>query len=232
VSSDAAWRYGTVFFGFALAGIAQWNGCESSAVLGPVSSSYQVKKHTAAPGATAHIADDRAGVIDACRTSNVGVQLKYFDMDGDVVSEFTVRTGSTPRKREGLYWPIAIRENENPVDPNDGLAVVGEQEPRAEPHPFAGYLFRTLPAPGLATIAGARDDRVNAHYVSGFALIAWPAQYGVSGVQTFVINLSGQFSGRAFGPNTPPVAFVVRTFDTYHNWKRITSADDEKEAFT
>jgi Protein of unknown function (DUF2950) len=235
VRPNAICRFGTVFFGLALAGIAQWNGRETVEVLASGSASYLIRKHAAAPAApaaTARIADNEAAVIDACH-AYVEAQLKYFDTDQDAdgVREFAVRIRSTPGKHDGLYWQIAIGEDESPVGPNIALAAVGEQEPRAEPRSFSGYFFRTLPAQGRAAIGGARDYRANGHIVSGFALVAWPAQYGISGVQTFVINHSGDAYARDLGPNTPHVARALRTFNPDHNWTKISSTDEENEAF-
>jgi hypothetical protein len=232
VRPDATCRLGTVFFGLALAGIAEWNGRETVDVLASASRSYQLKKHTTAPHAQADMADNEAAVVDACH-AYVEAQLKYFDSNQNAsgVREFAPRIRSTPGKRDGLYWPIAIGEDESPVGPNMASAAVAEQEPQAEPRPFSGYFFRTLPAQGRAAIGGARDYRVKGHLVSGFALVAWPAQYGISGVQTFVTNHTGDVYARDLGSNTPRVAPTLKTFNPDRNWKKVSSADEENEAF-
>jgi hypothetical protein len=230
VIPNATCRLGTIFIGLALAGVAQSNGRETVDVLTSASASYQLKKHATGLDAHTDIADNEASVVDACH-DYVEAQLKYFDtsQNADGVREFAARIRSTPGKRDGLYWPIANGEDESPVGPNLALAAVGEQEPRAVPRPYSGYFFRTLPAQGPAAVGGVRDYRVNGHLVSGFALVAWPARYGISGVQTFVINHSGDVFARDFGTNTPHVAPALRTFNPDHNWKEISSADDENK---
>jgi hypothetical protein len=222
---------GTVFFGVALAGIAQSNGGAVD-VLTSASASYHLKKHVIAPDARADIADNEAAAVDACH-AYVEAQLKYFNTRQNAagVHEFASRIRSTAGKRDGLYWPIVAGEDESPVGPNIASAAFAEQEPPAEPRPFSGYFFRTLPAQGRAAIGGARHYRVKGHLISGFALVAWPAQYGISGVRTFVTNHSGDVYGRDLGPNTPHAAPALTSFNPDHNWKKISSADDENEAF-
>jgi hypothetical protein len=232
VRPNATCRLGAAVFGVALAGIAQSNGRETADVLASASTSYQLKKHATAPAPDADITGNEAAVVEACH-SYVEAQLKYFDTNRNAngVREFARRIRSTPGKRDGLYWPIAIGEEESPAGPNIALAAIGEQEPRAEPRPFSGYFFRTLAAQGRAAIGGARDYRVNGHLVSGFGLVAWPARYGISGVKTFVTNHSGDVYARDLGPDTLHAASALTTFNPDHNWKKISPADDENEAF-
>jgi len=162
--------------------------------------------------------------VDVLASASVSNQPKYFDTNPNAngVREFARRIRSTPGKRDDLSWPIAVGEDESPVGRNMASAAVAEQEAPAEPRPFSGYYFKTLPAQGSAAAGGARDYRLKGHLVSGFALVAWPAQYGISGVLTFVTNHSGDVYTR--------VASALITFSPDHNWKKISSADDENEA--
>jgi len=210
--------------------MAQWN--ETDDVLASASVSYKLNKHATTQDAHADVADNEAAVIDACH-SYVEAQLKYFDTNQNTngIREFAPRIRSTPGKRDGLYWPIAVGEDESRVGANMASAAVAEQEPPAERRPFSGYFFKTLSAQGNAAAGGARDYRVEGHLVSGFALVAWPAEYGISGVLTFVTNRTGDVYARDLGPNTPHVASTLRAFNPDHNWNKISSAGDEDEAF-
>jgi hypothetical protein len=144
------------------------------------------------------------------------------DHDGDGVLEYAPRVLSTPGQRDGLYWePTADDPFE--IAPLDLLktvadAVLGE---RPDGSPFLGYYFRMLYAQGASAPAGAYQYRINGHMVAGFALIAWPAQYGETGFMTFIVNQDHVIYERDLGVDTPAAVGSISTFDPSEGWNPV-----------
>lgn len=146
-------------------------------------------------------------------------EYELVDHDGDGVLEFASRVLSTPGQRDGLYWDVSP---DDPFDiaPLDLLktvadAVLGE---RPEGSPFLGYYFRMLYAQGANAPAGAYEYRINGHMVGGFALVAWPAQYGETGVMTFIVNQDHVIYERDLGAGTPAAVGAISVFDPGDGW--------------
>lgn len=93
--------------------------------------------------------------------------------------------------------------------------------------PYHGYYFRVLTAQGPNAHGGAMDYIVNNAMIAGFGLVAWPAKYGVSGVQTFMINDDGIVYEKDFGPETEKLAGSMTTFNPDSSW-RVSPADDDQ----
>ena len=144
------------------------------------------------------------------------------DQDGDGVLEYAPRVLSTPGQRDGLYWePTADDPFE--LAPLDLLktvadAVLGE---RADGSPFLGYYFRMLYAQGANAPAGAYEYRINGHMVAGFALIAWPAQYGETGFMTFIVNQDHVIYERDLGDATAATVGSISAFDPAEGWMPV-----------
>lgn len=135
------------------------------------------------------------------------------DRDGDGVAEYARRLGSTPGKRDGLYWATAPDEPPPPL----GLQAV---EDVARGTPFRGYRFRALTAQGPAARGGATEYLSGGRLLRGFAAIATPATYGRSGLRTFIINHDGKVFSRDLGPYTRTLAVQITRFDPGASWKR------------
>jgi hypothetical protein len=154
----------------------------------------------------------------------VDAQREYYaeDRNGDGILEYAQRFASSPRKHDGLYWPSAPGERASPL----GELVVRAQARGYEvgksttPTPFHGYLFRILTAQGPAAPDGAYDYIVRGHMMAGFGLVAFPAQYGVSGVMTFIVNQDGVVYQKDLGPKTATTAGSMRRFDPDTTWTR------------
>jgi len=138
------------------------------------------------------------------------------DRNGDGVAEYARRLGSTPGKRDGLYWATAPGEPPSPL----GLQALETAEGVTRGAPFRGYRFRALTAQGPAARGGAMDYLSGGRLLRGFAAIATPASYGRSGLRTFVINHDGRVFSRDFGPHTGTLAAQVTRFDPGAGWKR------------
>jgi len=95
--------------------------------------------------------------------------------------------------------------------------------PHAHPEPYHGYYFRVLTAQGPEANGGEVNYLINGSLIGGFALVAWPAKYGISGVQTFIVNADNQVYEKHLGPDTDSIARAMTTYDPDPSWKRIRS---------
>jgi hypothetical protein len=89
----------------------------------------------------------------------------------------------------------------------------------AEPSPFHGYYFKILTAQGPAASGGARTYIVKGVMSGGFALVAWPAQYDVTGVMTFIVNQDGVVHEKDLGPGTDAAARKMTTYNPDSSWR-------------
>ena len=164
-------------------------------------------------------------VIDVLR-EYVDAQREYAarDWNGDGVTEFARKFRSTPGTKDGLYWEAKEGEEESPFG---ALAAKAAQEGYAKgkkntkPAPFHGYYFRILTAQGERTAGGAFDYVVNGKMILGFALVAYPAQYGTSGVMTFVVNQNGVVYQKDLGKKTATLAAKMKVYNPDQSWKRV-----------
>lgn len=140
-------------------------------------------------------------------------------------SVYARRIFSTPGTHDGLYWPKSEGEPESPLGPLAAAASMGGYGGRAAsgdaPRPFHGYLFRLLEAQGPAATGGAMDYVVEGRMIGGFGVLAMPAEYGVTGIQTFMTSHAGVIYQRNLGPTTSRVARGIRTFNPEPGWEQV-----------
>jgi hypothetical protein len=149
------------------------------------------------------------------------------------VMEFAQRVESTAGKRDGLYWPATVRADESPLGPRVAIAEAegygaASREGLA---PFQGYFFRVLTAQGPHASGGARSYVVGGHMTRGFAMVAFPARYGDSGVMTFIVDEAGVVFEKNLGPDTDRVARAMMQFDPDLSWK-VAEAQSPGESST
>jgi hypothetical protein len=168
------------------------------------------------------IGRNELNTIQTC-LAYVDAQREYYATDhkGDGILEYARQFASTPGKRDGLYWPTSPGEQPSPL----GDLVVraraeGYRGGAASPIPFHGYLYRILKAQGPAAPGGDYDYVVRGHMIGGFGLVAFPAQYGVSGVMTFIVNHDGVVYQKDLGPGTRSTAFAMKKFNPDSTWTR------------
>jgi hypothetical protein len=150
--------------------------------------------------------------MELCR-GYVEAQLEYAaeDRDRDGILEYAQIIASSAGKEEGLY---ADDSNHNMVTKAFAAATGnGKSEP------YHGYYFRVLKSQGAAANGGALDYVVKGDMIGGFALVAWPAEYGVSGVQTFIVNHEGIVYGKDLGMNTAAIAHLMTRFNPDKSWR-------------
>ncbi len=134
---------------------------------------------------------------------------------------YAQRIVSSAGKKDGLYWPAAQGEPDSPL--GDAVAAATSQGYRigAGRMPFHGYYYKVLTRQGSSASGGALDYVVRGKMIGGFGLVAYPAQYGNSGVMTFVVNHNGDVFQKDLGPRTPRIASRMGSFNPDHTWKKV-----------
>lgn len=138
-------------------------------------------------------------------------------------TQFAQQFASSPGKKDGLYWPAGQGEQESPFGPliaravEEGYAGGLDENP---PEPFHGYYFKILKAQGEHAEGGAFDYVADGKMILGFALIAYPAKYGASGIMTFMVNQEGVIYEKNLGEETAATAAVMTTFDPDSTWSK------------
>ncbi len=160
------------------------------------------------------IGENELTVIDSMR-AYLAAQRQYAAVprDGSKVRQFARKFQSSPGKHDGLHWPADVEKGEeaSPAGP----------EIKDPETPCAGYHFRILTAQGEAAPAGKHDYLINGHFIGGFALIAWPAEYGKSGVMTFIVNHYGDVYERDLGPETSKLAAAITEYNPSKDWTAV-----------
>jgi hypothetical protein len=168
------------------------------------------------------IGANELSAIDVCRAL-VDAELVYAsrDRDGDGVNEFTPKFFSDPGTQDGLFWKAAEHGGEaSPIGPlaatasEQGYKRGGENKPT----PYHGYFFRVLSKQGKNAPGGAKDYEANGNLTKGFAVLAHPADYGSSGVMTFLINRNGILFQNDLGEDTEKIASRINSFDPDDTW--------------
>jgi hypothetical protein len=173
---------------------------------------------------TRRIGRNELAVINTCR-AYVAAQRRYAQEghDGKPAGLFATTIRSDPGTHNGLYWPVADGEKRSPLgDLVAEAAQDGSLDPNAKaPMPFHGYYFRILTAQGAAAPGGAKSYVVNGQMSGGFALVAWPARYDVTGVMTFMINHAGVLYEKDLGAKTDSVARAMTRYNPDSSWRRV-----------
>ena len=158
--------------------------------------------------------------IDICR-GYVEAQMEYasHDRSGEGVLQYAQRIVSSPGKKDGLYWE---GEPQNLVPKSFADASAAMFAEGKKPVPYHGYYFHILKAQGANASGGAMDYVINGKMVGGFAMLAYPAEYGVSGIKTFIVNHKGVVYEKDLGSATGTLARQITRFDPDKTWKAIT----------
>jgi len=144
------------------------------------------------------------------------------DRDGDGVLQYAQKLGSTAGKHDGLYWPAdaAKGEEESPFGP-----LLAESAPYLKGHKagdaYRGYHFRILTTQGKNAKGGAYNYVINGRMIAGFAMVAYPAQYGQSGVMTFIVSHNGKIFEKNLGKGSAEIGAKMTAFDPGPGWKEV-----------
>jgi hypothetical protein len=158
--------------------------------------------------------------IDVCR-AYVEAQMEYASRlrDSNGMLAYAQHIISSPGKKDGLYYE-GEPETLVPKSFADAAAVLLQGKGK-QPVPYHGYFFHILKAQGPDAPGGAMDYVVKGIMIGGFALAAWPAEYGVSGVQTFMVNHQGMVYEKDLGPQTATQARQMTAFNPNKTWKPV-----------
>jgi hypothetical protein len=161
-------------------------------------------------------------VITTCR-GYVEAQNQYASErhDGAAVNQYARRIISTEGKHDGLAWRNPDGTWGGPVGQSVARAI---EQGYGERRPFHGYYFKILAGQGPSANLGQLDYVVDGAMIGGFALVAWPAEYAVTGVQTFIVSYDGVVYQKDLGPNTPGLAAAMERYDPDESWKPTDDA--------
>ena len=167
------------------------------------------------------IGKNELATLDVVRTY-VNAQREYAsrDRNGDAVLEYAQRLASSPGAKNGLYWSPDLDGEVSPLGPLVAQAQ-GEgyrMEGTGAREPFHGYYFKILTRQGKHAPGGKYSYLINGHMIGGFALVAWPAEYGESGIMTFMVNQQGRVYQKDLGPKTGKIASSLTTYDPDKSW--------------
>jgi hypothetical protein len=172
------------------------------------------------------IGENELMAIRVCR-AYVDGQRAYakVDRDGDDVLEYAQRIPSTPGKRDGLYWESGPGEEMSPFGP-----LIAEQkdymEGRKAGDPYYGYYYKILTKQGGNVAGGRYDYVINGNMIAGFALVAYPAEYGRSGIMTFVVNHQGRVHEKDQGPDSEEKGQAMKEYNPDPGWKLVKEDKD------
>src|SRR3954454_21455872 len=170
------------------------------------------------------IGGNELDAIEICR-GYVEAQESYAetDRDGNGVLEYAKKIVSSEGKKDGLYWP----GEDSPVAAGFAKAFAEGYQITEGVKPYHGYFYKILLAQGANAAGGEQDYVVHGLVIGGYALVAWPAEYRISGIMTLIVNQDGVVYEKDVGPNTAAVAKAKMKFDPDASWRAVP--DDAPE---
>ena len=144
----------------------------------------------------------------------------------DELAVYAQRVASSSGKKDGLYWPSAAGEPDSPI--GEAVAEASQRGYKVgSGGAFHGYKYKMLTRQGAAAPGGTLDYIVKGQMIGGFAMIAWPAEYGNSGVTTFMISHSGDVYEKNLGPSTAQIASRTSSFNPDDSWKKVNFTEEK-----
>jgi hypothetical protein len=166
----------------------------------------------------------------------IQASLAYFDAQNEYadlnktksgVAVYAQRIVSSPGKKDGLYWPTTGNEPPSPL--GEAVADATQRGYRVGAgEPFNGYYFKILTRQGPTAPGGAVDYIVNGDMIGGFGLVAYPAEYGNSGIMTFIVNNDGDVFQKDLGEGTARIASRMTAFSPDHTWQKVVDTEMPK----
>jgi hypothetical protein len=156
----------------------------------------------------------------------VQAQNEYAALDPAGLGQgvYAQRIVSRPGKKDGLYWPTVEGETPSPLGVFAAQASTEGYKVGKGPIPYHGYFYRILTRQGASAPGGAYDYLVKGKMKGGFALVAFPAEYGNSGIMTFVVNHDGSVFEKDLGPKTATLARSIDSFAPDPSWAKVDGA--------
>ena len=167
------------------------------------------------------IGRNEMAAIDVC-AAIADAQRQYVSQAHDGVKQYAQKFISDEGKQNGLYWPSPAGQPRSPLGPLVAYATGEEFKIKPDSYqPFHGYLFQILDQQGADAKGGAKNYIVDGKMTGGFAVVAYPAQYGASGIMTFIINQTGVVYQKNLGNTTDQVAAAMTEFNPDKGWKPV-----------
>jgi hypothetical protein len=145
------------------------------------------------------------------------------DRDGDEVLEYAQKIISSPGQKDGLYWSPDLNGELSPFGPlvafarEKGYRSTNPDDPAA-PAPFHGYFYRILTRQGKDAPGGKYDYIINGNMIGGFAMVAYPAEYDVTGIMTFIVSQQGKVYQKDLGKDTTQIADAMEEYNPDKTW--------------
>lgn len=170
------------------------------------------------------IGRNELNAIQVC-LAYVDAQREYVlkDRDGDTLLEYAQRFISRKGEKNGLYWDTKEGEPPSPLGPVIAKAAkegYSGERPVGRRTPYHGYYYRILKSQGKHAPGGEYDYLVKGKMIGGFALVAYPAEYGNSGIMTFIVNQDGVVYEKNLGKDTGKISAEIKKFDPDDTWKK------------
>jgi Protein of unknown function (DUF2950) len=164
------------------------------------------------------IGADELDAIEICH-GYVEAQLKYASEvhNQDGMLTYAARLMSTPGRHDGLYW----EGTSAPLVPEGLARAAWDGVRKGQARPYHGYYFRVLDGQGTNAPGGAHRYLVKDKIIGGFGLVAWPAEYGVTGIRTFIVNQEGVVYQKSVAPVRGKPSLPITRFDPDHSWEPV-----------
>ena len=157
----------------------------------------------------------------------VDAEDEYAEKDrGEGIGVYAQRIVSSPGKMDGLYWPSD--KNDSPLGALAAEASAEGYKAGSEPRPYHGYYYRVLTQQGASAPGGAMSYIVKGKMIGGFGLIAYPADYGNSGVMTFMVSHAGLVYQKDMGQDTEARVKSMTSFDPDKTWKVVDETNSKR----
>lgn len=159
--------------------------------------------------------------IAACRTL-IDAQAEYFDRnpEGDGPKHYAQKLKSAEGRKDGLYWPVTGNEDPSPIGPVMAEAAA-RRDAGGDVVPYNGYSYRLLTSQGASASGGSMDYLADGRLTRGWAAIAWPAEYGETGIMSFLFGSTGAIYQQDFGDDTAKIAADLPSFDPGSGWTPV-----------
>jgi hypothetical protein len=156
----------------------------------------------------------------------VQAQNEYAELDPAGLGRgvYAQRIVSHKGEKDGLYWPTAEGQPPSPLGELAAQASAEGYKTGKGPIPYHGYYYRILTRQGAGAPGGAYDYLVKGKMRGGFALLAFPAEYGNSGIMTFMVNHDGTVFEKDLGPKTAKLARKIESFAPDQTWSKVDSS--------
>ena len=169
------------------------------------------------------IGSNELDTIELCG-GYVEAQNKYAleDPAQSGIAVYAERFISSPGKKDGLYWPAGTGGQVSPISAQITKAVAeGYRKTDERPVPYHGYYYKILKGQGPNAPGGRRDYVLRGLMLGGFGLVAWPADYGASGIKTFIVNQDGVVMEKDLGEKTAEISQAMTAYDPDPSWRPI-----------